>query len=109
MSRSLSSFSKNYLATTTDNNTIKIWKLPLNLDKSDDTLATLFTQFQEKNHLKIHYSTICVYESNNTNENNYRKDDSSNNNSPIVILGDKVGRIVIFNIGTNQKQLGIQT
>merc|ERR1712228_701079 len=85
--------SSNHYVTVTANNRIKVWKLEC-LSHTKNEVSSLMTELFEPNYLKIHYTAICIF------------DDDSNKNA-LIALGDKIGRIIVFNITQSRKVLEI--
>jgi len=85
----LQAFSANYVVTITQNNRIKIWQAE-NMRHNNNVLANLLFETFENNHLHLHYTTLTIFEE-----------------TSLLALGDRVGRIVLFNLKTGKKILEI--
>lgn len=83
----------------TGSNRIKVWKLE-SLSHTKNEVGKLLVELFEPSHLNIHYTTIAIFDD-NANSNNDK------NNNCLLALGDKKGRIVLFNISKGCKILEI--
>ena len=82
----------------TANNRIKVWKLEC-LSHTKNEVSSLLTELFELNYLKIRYTTIAIFDGDDTNTNS--------NQNALIALGDKIGRIIVFNITQSRKVLEI--
>jgi len=91
MPRILQAISVNFIVTITDNSRIKIWRIE-DLRHSNNVLANLLIEALEHNHLELEYTSIAILEE-----------------VSLLALGDHKGRIVLFNLKTGKKNIGIVT
>lgn len=82
----------------TGNNRIKVWKLNA-VSHSKNEVGRLLCEVYEPNHLKMNYTALAIFDDNEKGDNLI--------NQCLVAVGDKQGRIVVFDASKSSKMLEI--